>query len=231
MQKCGLIGGIGPESTINYYASITRLFRERSGTQSGPPIVINSIDLPKMIALIQREHFEALADYLGKSIEECAAAGATFAALGACTPHLVLEELRRGASIPLLSIVEVTRDRAVRLGVRRAALFGTRFTMQAQFFPRVFADAGISIVPPAGAEQDYIHEKYFAELVNGVVLPDTRAHLIDIVSEIKIRENVDALILGGTELSLILSGESICGIHLLDTTAIHVQAITERMLQ
>ncbi len=98
-------------------------------------------------------------------------------------------------------------------------------------FPEVFAEAGISLAAPSLAEQEYVHEKYFSELANGVANPETRAHLVDITMDMKIREDLDALVLGGTELSLIISGEAICGIHLLDTTAIHVQAITERMLR
>jgi len=72
MQKCGLIGGIGPESTLNYYASITRAFKHRSGTESGPPLVLNSIDLPRVIGFLQSDDLEGLTSYLTSAVEECA---------------------------------------------------------------------------------------------------------------------------------------------------------------
>lgn len=230
MQKCGLIGGIGPESTINYYALINRLFQERTHSVASAPIFINSIDLPTMIAFIQDDAKEALIDYLATAVEECALAGTVFAALAACTPHIVFEELQQRCSIPLLSIVDVTRDRAAKLGVTRAGILGTRFTMQGQFFPKVFASEGISIVQPSPTEQEYIHDKYFSELAKGVLKAETRTELIRIINDLKNREAIDAIVLGGTELSLAFTGESICGIPLLDTTAIHVEAIIERIL-
>jgi len=230
MQKCGLIGGIGPESTINYYASINRLFQERTHSVASAPVFINSIDLPKMIAFIQDDAKEALTDYLATAVEECALAGAEFAALAACTPHVVFEQLQQRCSIPLLSIVEVTRDHAAKLGVTRAGILGTWFTMQGNFFPKAFAREGISIVQPSPTEQEYIHDKYFSELAKVVLKAETRTELIRIIQNLKSRETIDAILLGGTELSLILTGESICEIPLLDTTAIHVEAITERIL-
>lgn len=227
MQKCGLIGGIGPESTINYYASITRSFQEHLKTRSGPPLILNSIDLTKMLGFIQAQDHQLLVDYLTTAVEECARGGAKFAALAACTPHVVYEQLQERSSIPILSIVEATRDRAVQLGVRNAGLFGTRFTMEGQFFPTAFQETNIVVVAPTQVEQEYIHRKYFSELVSGVVSDATRSALLDIVENMKDRHAIDALILGGTELSLILSGDFVCGISLLDTTAIHVEAITK----
>ncbi len=103
MQKCGLIGGIGPESTLNYYALMTKAFQHRSGTGSGPPLVVNSIDLPRMIGFLQSGNREGLTSYLASAVEECALAGADFAALAACTPHVVFEELERRCTIPLPS--------------------------------------------------------------------------------------------------------------------------------
>src|SRR5204863_2963978 len=118
--------------------------------------------------------------------------------------------------IPLVSIVEATRDEAASRGLRRVAIFGTRYTMTADFFPEVFARAGIAIVAPNADEQTFMHEIYFSELVKGILRGETRARLLAIVDAMRDRDGIDGVILGGTELPLILrDGEA--AVPLLDT--------------
>jgi aspartate racemase len=97
--------------------------------------------------------------------------------------------------------------------------------MQASFYADAFAEAGIQVVAPQPQEQDYIHEKYLGELVAGILLPETRAGLLKIAQLMKERDGIEALILGGTELPLILRGENDMGILFLDTAQIHVEAV------
>jgi len=130
----------------------------------------------------------------------------------------------------MISIVEATCRTALDRGSRRLGLFGTRFTMRGRFYPDVFKRSGIEIVSPNDAEQDYIHDKYFSELVNGVFADETRDRLIAIAARMKKDEGIDALILGGTELPLILRDELEVGLPLLDTTAIHVEEAVEWMV-
>ncbi len=111
------------------------------------------------------------------------------------------------------------------LGLKRPGLLGTRFTMQGKFYPSVFSTAGISLVVPQPDEQTYIHDKYMGELVKGIILPETRQRLLAIVDRLKEQESIDGVILGGTELPLILGDVTDRGIPFLDTTRIHVQAI------
>ena len=170
-------------------------------------------------------------DFLVSEIERLERAGADFALIAANTPHLVFDELQRRLRIPLLSIIEATADAAAAARLRRPALFGTRFTMQATLFPDAFARRGITIVVPNEEEQKFIHEKYMGELVGGTILSETRTALMDIVEKMKQRNNVDALILGGTELSLILRESTAGSVPVLDTTQIHVESAVEWMLQ
>ena len=97
-------------------------------------------------------------DFLAAEIERLARAGADFALIAAVTPHLVFDKLQQRASIPLLSIVEATADAATKSRLRRLALFGTRFTMQAALFPEAFERRGMIIVVPNEKEQEFIHE-------------------------------------------------------------------------
>jgi len=115
--------------------------------------------------------------------------------------------------------------------MKRLALFGTRYTMRGDFYQKVFAREKIEIVVPEPADQDYIHEKYFAELVSGIFLPETRAGLLAIVDRMKAKIDIDAVILAGTEIPLILRGESHNGVALLDTGKIHCQAAVDRMFE
>jgi aspartate racemase len=115
--------------------------------------------------------------------------------------------------------------------MKRVALFGTRFTMSSQFYPDVFRRADIELVTPTAEEQDYIHEKYMNELIPGIFLDETRARLTSIIEALQQRSHVDGLILGGTELPLILKEQSYGGVGVLDTTRIHVESAIERMLE
>ena len=230
MKIAGIIGGIGPESTIEYYRLIVGLYRERKQDGSYPQFIINNIDMQRMRSLIEENNLPELTEFLLSEIRKLAGAGAEFGALSANTAHLVFDALRRRSPIPLISIVEATCDAARASGLKRLGLLGTRFTMQARFFPDVFAQAGIALVAPALGEQDYIHDKYMNELVNGSFLPETRDRMLAIVERLKTEERIDGLILGGTELPLLLGRVKNAGIPFLDTTRLHVEQIVARML-
>jgi aspartate racemase len=116
------------------------------------------------------------------------------------------------------------------MGLKRLGLFGTLFTMQGQFYPEVFSKAGMALVKPDGGEQAYIHNKYMSEMVQGTFLPETRERLLAIVDRLREREGIDGIILGGTELPLILRDDAREGVRFLDTTRIHVKAIVARLL-
>ncbi len=230
MKTVGIIGGIGPESTIEYYRLIIASYRQRQRDGSYPPLLINSIDMKRMLDLAGANELAALTQYLRGEVQKLAQAGADFGALASNTPHLVFDALNHQSPIPLISIVETACDAAKALGLRRVGLFGTRFTMQGRFYADVFDREGIVLVTPSPDEQTYIHNKYMGELVNGVVLPETRERLLAIVARLKDEEGISGLILGGTELPLILGGEMGQGIPFLDTTRIHVERIVAQIV-
>jgi len=230
MKAVGIIGGIGPESTIEYYRFLIAEYKARVPDESYPPLLINSIDLTKLAGLIGSNQLDATTDNLASEVLKLAKAGADFAVLAANTPHIVFDELRRRSPIPMLSIVEATCDEALRLGLRKVGLLGTRFTMQGRFYPDVFSKRGIALAAPEPDDQSYVHEKYMGELVKGVILPETRDGLLAVVRRLRERQQVEAVILGGTELPLILRDAPSPGIPFLDTTMIHVKRIVAEML-
>src|SRR6266581_4263361 len=165
MKIAGIVRGIGPESTIEYYRLIITAYRDRRPDGGYPRIVINSIDLKALLDLFESGRLQDATDHLLAEIDRLGRAGAEFGALAANTPHIVFDALRRRSPIPLISIVEATCRAAEARGVKRLGLFGTRFTMQGRFYPEIFARAGMILVAPRAEEQAYIHEKYMSELV------------------------------------------------------------------
>ena len=231
MKILGMIGGTGPESTVEYYRRLIATYHARVSESGAPPIIINSVDNKNLVKWFTAGELTRVVDFLAAEIERLARAGADFALIAAVTPHLGFDKLQQRASIPLLSIVEATADAAKKAGLRRLALFGTRFTMQAALFPEAFARRGMTIVVPDEKEQEFVHAKYMGELFVGAILDETRASLVDLVEIMKRRDHVDGLILGGTELSLILREPTAAGLSVLDTTQIHVETALEWMLR
>jgi aspartate racemase len=230
MKTLGMIGGVGPESTIDYYKNIIATYRERKPDGHYPQFVINSIDLQKGIDFLEADDLAGMADFLLSEIEQLPRAGADFGIIAANTPHIVFDEVATKSPIPFISIVEASCAYAKSRGMKRLALFGTRYTMQADFYQKVFRREGIELVVPEMKDQDYIHEKYFAELVPGIFLPETRAGLLAIVDRMKSKIDINGVTLAGTELALLLRDESHNGVALLDTGRIHCAAAVMEML-
>lgn len=223
-KTLGLIGGTGPESTIEYYRLLIAKYRDLADGNA-PSLIINSVNIKPLLEWMTAGELGKVTDYLAEAFEKLHQAGADFAALTANTPHIVFDELKQRSALPLISIVEATRDKVQQLGFKTVALFGTRFTMQASFYPEVFSRTGIKLVTPSDEEQNYIHEIYLGELLKDVFRPETRARLLDIVDTMHARDGIEAVILGGTELPLLLRDESHHGLPLLDTTRIHVDRL------
>jgi aspartate racemase len=217
MKTIGIIGGIGPETTVIYYRQLIAAGHSR--------IVINSVAAGTLVPLVLGRDFPAVADYLSVEIERLAAAGAEIGLIAANTPHVCFDEIQRRSPIPLVSIVEAAGAYVEAMGLRRVALFGTQITMEGAFFQEVFSRRGIDLVLPSAEERTYIHDKYMGELFRNVILPETRSGLLAIVDAMAARESIDGVVLGGTELSLILTAASHHGIPLIDTTKIHVDAV------
>jgi aspartate racemase len=230
MRTVGILGGIGPESTVEYYRGIIASYRRQSPDGSYPSILINSISVSKLLGWMDAGQLGNVVNYLADELQKLVRAGADFGIIAANTPHIVFNDLQRRSPIPLISIVEASCAEAKKLGIGRAGLLGTRFSMQASFYPDVFRRKGITVVVPDEAEQAYIHEKYVGELLANTFLPETRARLLEIIQRMKEQEQIQTVILGGTELPLLLRDESASGIPLLDTTQIHVRAVVAELL-
>jgi aspartate racemase len=229
MATVGIVGGLGPESTIDYYRRILETW-EREDPSTAPSIVIDSLDVQKALRLVEHDR-PALIEYLLASVRRLAGAGVDFAAMTANTPHLVFDDIAGRSPVPLLSIVEECAQEARQRGLRRLGLLGTRFTMDAGFYPAVCARYGLAVVPPNDTDRAWVHERYVGELLKGEFRDDTRREFTSLVSRLRNEEHIDAVILGGTELPLLLPTPVIADVPALDTTALHVAAIVKRLRQ
>jgi len=234
MKRIGIIGGIGPESTMDYYRRIIDLFKIKGDGLTYPEIVIYSADLAALMRLVDEGaasgHWDRLIDWLSERVAALHAAGAQFGVIGSNTPHVVFDEVQARSPIPLLSIVAATCRHAQGLGVRKLGLLGTRFTMTSDFYANHFLRHDMALVVPDAAERDRIQHLLFTEIELGIIREPTRQELLAIAKKMIHEHGIQALILGCTELPLILQ-ENAYDIPFLNTTALHVQAIVDCCLE
>jgi len=229
VKRIGVLGGLGPESTLKYYRLIIDLCRERALGGNYPEIIIYSLNFKECHDLEEAGRDTELVAKLVGGIQSLHRAGADFALIASNTPHIFFHEIEAKSPIPLLSIVEATCDVVAKRGLERVGLFGTRFTMQADFFQKVFRRRNISVIVPEEEEQAYIDGKIFNELVWGKVVDETRTGLLEIVGSMIERDSIQGLIVGCTELSLILPQEEL-GIPFFDTIMVHAQSALDYSL-
>lgn len=226
MKTLGIVGGIAPPSTVDYYQSLIATYRERCGDDSYPSLLINSVNLSTLVELVTGNRLAELAEWLTGAVDRLARGGADIGLLASNTPHIVFDEVSRASPIPLLSIVEAAGEAVSALGVKTVGLLGTRFTMQGRFYPEVLARRGIAIRAPALEEQTYIHERYMDQLILGDFRPRTRDRFLGVVDRLRL-DGAEAVLLAGTELPLLLR-DAHASVPLLDTGRIHVaRAVTE----
>lgn len=223
----GLVGGLGPESTIDYYRRILQVWA-LGDPDSSPGIVIDSLDVQVGLRLVASD-LPAMTDYIAGSIRRLEGAGVDFIAMTANTAHITYDELAARARVPLLSIVETCAGDAERRGLKRLGLLGTRFTMAAPFYPTVFGRRGMQVFPPEEAERLWLHDRYVGQLLKGDFRDETREGVQQLVRQLRDRHQLDGIIFGGTELPLLLRSDVVEELPALDTTALHVDAIVREL--
>jgi aspartate racemase len=225
MKSIGLVGGTTPESTKIYYDLLIQgARREGDDPLRNPVILIYSLDLAELVGIQRRGEPREVVEHVAGILERLRVAGAEVGALTANTPHAYLDEIRAETSLPLVSIVTATRDfAAVRL-IKRALLLGTSTTMAAPMYPREFAEAKIEIVVPGHDDRRFLDDTIYGELALGKVGPGVHDRVRNICKAHMDRDRIDAVILGCTELPLVISNQDL-SIHVLDTTKIHVAAV------
>ena len=224
MKKVGIIGGIGPASTLDYYSGIINGFRERTDDDNYPEIVINSVNMTEMLSYVSDNDWDSLVDMLLTAIKNLSSAGAEFAAIASNTPHIVFDRVQKKSVLPLISIIDETCAHVHRKGCKKVAVIGTLFTMSSGLYTEAFRKYNITAIVPSEDEQRTIHGIIFPKLEDGIVVPEDKKKMLSIASSLLANNNADGLVLGCTELPLMIKDDDLETV-IFNTTQIHIESI------
>ncbi len=227
MKKIGLIGGVGPASTVEYYLGLIKKCLDEHENRMYPEIVIDSVNMLKHDTAIDNGDYPRLGKYLLSSISNLKAAGAEIAAITANTEHIVWNDICDNFPIPVISIVEATINELKRLHFKKVLVFGTESTLRSGLYEKALTEQGLTAVVPSDAEISLLGKWIYPNLENGIVIPADKRKLIALANKYIAKEDIDALILGCTELPLAIKPEDV-SIPIVNTTQIHINAIYEQ---
>lgn len=226
MKKIGLVGGTGPESTIMYYKALNSRIDGLTNNTSMLDIAIESVNFRKAWNLVSNGKYSELSDYLSEKVERLKASGAEIISLTAATTHIVYDQIIQKTNTSLISIPKVICDEAVANGFTNVGLLGTIFTMEQDYMKNDLIKAGINVVIPQKQERELIAKRIIEELELGIVKESTLTEFTKIIERMKMEDGIEAVILGCTELPLLLNNEN-CPICCLDSVEIHLNKLVE----
>ena len=226
MKKIGLVGGTGPESTIMYYKELNSKIDEATGSRNMPELSIESVNFRKAWELVSTEQYKELADYLSEKVNKLAGSGAEIIALTAATMHIVFEEIENNTNISLVSIPKTVCNEVIKKGYKKVGLLGTIFTMEQDYMKKDLLQAGIDVIVPDKADRELVAKRIYEELELGIVKESTLQEFNEIIKKMQKMHEIEAIVLGCTELPLILNNGN-CALPCLDSVAIHIEELIE----
>lgn len=226
MKKIGLVGGTGPESTIMYYKELNSQIDEVTGGKNMPELSIESVNFRKAWELVSSERHEELTEYLSEKVNNLVEGGAEIITLTAATMHIVFDKIENKTNVSLVSIPKAVRDEVIERGYKKIGLLGTIFTMEQDFMKKDLLQAGIDVIVPDKANRELIAKRIYEELELGIVRESTLQEFNEIIKKMKNVHEIEAIVLGCTELPLILNDAN-CLLPCLDSVAIHIKKLIE----
>lgn len=217
-KSIGIIGGISIASTIQYYRKLTDLYYERYQDYYYPEILIHSLDFQYFTDLENEKRTKEYIDYINIKVKGLKQAGAEVIIMAANSPHSVFKEIESSSNLPIISIVDSAALEAKKKHYKKLLLTGIKYTMQSTFYQETFKQYGMEVITPAENHQDEINSMVFDELVIQCFHEKTRDRFNEIINSY----DVDAVILGCTELPLLISNDD-SRTPLLDTTSLHIE--------
>jgi aspartate racemase len=223
MKTIGLIGGMSWESSKVYYELINKKTRDKLGGFHSCSCIMYSLDFAAVESLQKAENWSGLDVLMSDAASKLELIGADIIVLCTNTMHLCSKAITSSINIPFLHIAQVTGDEIAKAGLKRVALLGTKFTMERNFYSSFLAENfNIEVLTPDAAERLVVHEIIYQELVHGKIREKSRARLAKIIETLE-REGTEGVILGCTELPLIISQNDV-SISVFDTTKIHAES-------
>ena len=224
MKKIGLVGGTGPESTLMYYKELNHRIDRLTGGKAMPDIAIESVNFRRMWGYVSDNELDLLTDYFVEKIDCLERSGAEVVSLTCATGHIVIDRIKQKTNVPLVSIPEAVCEKAAVLGIKKVGLLGTIFTMEQNFMKQPFINAGIGVFIPEPTDRQLIAKRILEELERGIVKEQTLKEFQDIIGKMKAQNGIEAVILGCTELPLLLNSEN-CPVTCLNSVDIHIEKL------
>ncbi len=222
MKRIGMIGGVGWQSTIDYYRIINEVVAEVKGGHHSAPLLLSSVDFDPLVALAVAGNWDEIARQLIVEAKRLEAGGADLLVIGSNSLHKVARTVEDAVDISLLHIVEATAAAITKQKLKRIALLGTAFTMEDGFYQESMQSHGIEIMIPEEEERQFVHKVIFEELVHGRIVERSRDSFMHIIEGL-VGRGAEGLILGCTEIPLLIQQQHV-SIPLFDTTRIHAKA-------
>jgi aspartate racemase len=222
MKTLGLIGGTTWLSTIDYYRIINQEVNRQLGDLHSAKLLLYSIDFDEFKTLADAGDWPKLTEWFAGIAKHLQTAGADAIVLCANTLHLMVPKLEQLVQIPIIHVADATVGELRSQGIRKTALLGTKFTMEAAFFKDKLLQEGVEVMIPDSDERQFIHQTIFDELDRGLLLTETKVRYLVIIQNL-IAKGAEAVILGCTEIPLLIKPED-CTVPVFDTTLIHAKA-------
>lgn len=228
MKTIGLLGGMSWESTVSYYQIINRIVKQRLGGLHSAKCLLYSVDFAEIEVCQVEERWDDAAAILVEAARSLERGGADFLLICTNTMHKVAPAVAAGVSIPLLHLAEVTADALLRQGIVKAALLGTRYTMEEDFYCGVLRRRGIEVLIPEARDRAMINDVIFKELCLGRIEDASRRKILTVIDGLRER-GAQGVVLGCTEIGLLVPPQD-GDFPLLDTTLLHATAAAEMAL-
>jgi len=230
MKKIGLVGGTGPESTVMYYKKLNSEIDKLTEGAAMPDIAIESVNFRRAWDYVSNSRYDLLTDYLAGKIKCLISGGAEVVALTAVTMHMVYDELSKRISYPLVSIPKAVSEEVVSAGITRVGLLGTVFTMEQDYMKKDLVSEGVQVFVPNEKDRELIGKRIFEELEKGIVKESTLAELVTMINRMKEDYGIEGIILGCTELPLILNSDN-CPVKCFDAVDIHLKKLVSLAME
>jgi aspartate racemase len=221
-KKIGILGGMSPESTTEYYQYLTRTYTKRFGDYGYPEIIIYSVSFQSYVDWPNNDRWDLVAQDLSGAAQKLEAAGADFIIIATNTMHLVFDEVQASVNVPMLSLLEAVGEAILAREMKTVGLLGTKFTMEKTFYQDALARQGITVLTPEAEGREYVNNVIYNELVAGQILDESRRGFVAVIKRL-VEQGGEGVILGCTEIPLLVS-EADVGVPLFDTTVIHAEA-------
>ncbi|HFR4165980.1 TPA: aspartate/glutamate racemase family protein [Bacillus cereus] len=219
MKTIGLIGGMSWESTSEYYRIINEEIKERLGGLHSAKCLINSVDFEEIERCQSSGDWDGAGEILGNTAYSLQKGGADFIIICTNTMHKVVEKIKEKIDIPVLHIADATAKEIKRKDIQKVGLLGTKYTMEQDFYKSRIEEHDIKVIVPSGTNREKVNEVIYTELCLGKIVVQSREYYKTVIEEL-VQEGAQGIILGCTEIGLLIKQENV-SVPIFDTTHIH----------